>query len=103
MRNGVVVGEFAAPQKFKYYNNGVLTDEQKPAHLGQTSSDSPVDYNLLQIAAQSNSKIASMDLNHSVAILGWGKDPKSGNKVWIVRNSFGPNWGEHGDLYIRRG
>jgi len=44
-----------------------------------------------------------MDLNHSVAILGWGKDPKSGHKVWIIRNSFGPNWGEHGDLYIRRG
>jgi len=27
MRNGVVVGEFAAPQKFKYYDQGVLTDE----------------------------------------------------------------------------
>ena len=44
-----------------------------------------------------------MDLNHSIVILGWGKDVKSGNKVWIVRNSFGPNWGEKGDLYIRRG
>jgi C1A family cysteine protease len=44
-----------------------------------------------------------LELNHSVAILGWGKDPASGHKVWIIRNSFGPNWGERGDLYIRRG
>ncbi len=38
-----------------------------------------------------------------MAILGWGTDPKTGTNVWIARNSFGPNWGEKGDFYIRRG
>jgi len=36
-------------------------------------------------------------------ILGWGKDPQTGTNVWICRNSFGPNWGEKGDFYVRRG
>jgi len=36
-------------------------------------------------------------------LLGWGKDPVTGTNVWIARNSFGPNWGEKGDFYIRRG
>ena len=36
-------------------------------------------------------------------ILGWGKDPQTGTNVWIARNSFGQNWGEKGDFYIRRG
>ena len=36
-------------------------------------------------------------------LIGWGKDPKSGMNVWIARNTFGPNWGEKGDFYIRRG
>ncbi|MFN9898932.1 MAG: C1 family peptidase, partial [bacterium] len=33
--------------------------------------------------------MANQNLDHSVAILGWGVDPKTGTKVWIVRNSFG--------------
>lgn len=31
LRNGAVVGEFKAPNKFKYYDKGILMDEQKPA------------------------------------------------------------------------
>ena len=31
MRNGPVVGEFKAPNKFRYYDKGILIDEDKPA------------------------------------------------------------------------
>lgn len=48
-------------------------------------------------------QIANQNLDHSVMLLGWGKDPTTGTNVWIARNSFGPNWGEKGDFYIRRG
>jgi hypothetical protein len=34
--------------------------------------------------------ISWMDMNHSVVIVGWGKDAKTGTKYWIVRNSYGP-------------
>ena len=51
----------------------------------------------------SNAAIATQNLDHSVMLMGWGVDPKSQMKVWIARNTFGPNWGEKGDFYIRRG
>ena len=44
-----------------------------------------------------------MDMNHSVVIVGWGKDAKTGTKYWIVRNSYGPQWGMDGDFYVKRG
>ena len=44
-----------------------------------------------------------MDMNHSVVILGWGKDPKTGVGYWIVRNSYGPKWGMDGDFLVKRG
>lgn len=33
--------------------------------------------------------IAWMNLNHSVVITGWGVDPKTNTKYWVVRNSYG--------------
>ena len=43
------------------------------------------------------------NLNHSVTIIGWGEDPKTQLKYWIVRNSYGPNWGDHGEFLVQRG
>ena len=42
-------------------------------------------------------------MNHSVVMIGWGKDKESNTKYWIVRNSYGPNWGMNGDFYVKRG
>jgi C1A family cysteine protease len=36
-------------------------------------------------------------------MIGWGKDKESNTKYWIVRNSYGPNWGMNGDFYVKRG
>ena len=46
--------------------------------------------------------IAWQNLNHSVQVVGWGVS-EEGKKFWIVRNSYGPNWGDNGDFYLRRG
>ena len=40
--------------------------------------------------------------NHAVLIVGYGTD-KSGDDYWLVKNSFGLNWGQDGYVLLKRG
>ena len=40
-------------------------------------------------------------INHAVVFVGYGTE--NGTDYWIVRNSWGPNWGDHGYFRMQRG
>lgn len=40
------------------------------------------------------------EVNHAVQTVGWGTDAASGKDYFIVRNSWGPSWGDQGYIKI---
>mmetsp|Transcript_19107 Transcript_19107/g.27485 ORF Transcript_19107/g.27485 Transcript_19107/m.27485 type:complete len:355 (+) Transcript_19107:74-1138(+) len=43
------------------------------------------------------------ETNHIVSIVGWGTDPDTSKKFWIIRNSWGQYWGEMGYIRLEMG
>lgn len=41
-------------------------------------------------------------VNHAVVLLGYGRDQRLEKNYWIIRNSWGRQWGEGGDMRLLR-
>ena len=45
-------------------------------------------------------------MTHSTLVIGYGEELNTKGelvKYWLIRNSYGPKWGLHGNLKVRRG
>jgi hypothetical protein len=120
LRNGIVNGELNVPRVFSYYQEGILSNdhEAKMSSYLEYSGVAAHHKEAQQLIGTDETKkakkqltdrdledygIAWMNLNHSVVITGWGVDPKTQTKYWVVRNSYGEKWGMNGDFWVRRG
>ena len=51
----------------------------------------------------SSSKCPASGINHAVTMVGYGYDDTVNKDYWIIKNSWGENWGEDGYFRIKRG
>uniref|UniRef100_A0ACD5XVV8 Uncharacterized protein n=1 Tax=Avena sativa TaxID=4498 RepID=A0ACD5XVV8_AVESA len=42
-------------------------------------------------------------INHAVTVVGYGVRKSDGEKYWIVKNSYGPRWGNQGYILMKKG
>jgi len=42
-------------------------------------------------------------INHEISVVGYSKDPSTGEQYWIGRNSWGSYWGMEGYFYMAMG
>lgn len=80
VNNGPMVIAFEVYPDFQQYKGGIYK------HTGLTNTFNPFELT-----------------NHAVLLVGYGVDVESGDKYWIVKNSWGSDWGENGYFRIMRG
>ncbi|GAB6025604.1 hypothetical protein CHUAL_011331 [Chamberlinius hualienensis] len=54
------------------------------------------------IYSSDDCKTGLHEMNHSVVIVGFGKDKASGREFWILKNSWGTKWGEDGYMRLAK-
>lgn len=104
--NGPVIVSFStsAVPEFIYNSGNSLTEGSEVMQVIQNEK-TPKEPN----AASKDSKIRDWRYTtHSILAVGWGEEPPIAEgaepvKYWIVRNSWGTDWGEDGYAKIRRG
>ncbi|CBZ51112.1 hypothetical protein NCLIV_041870 [Neospora caninum Liverpool] len=94
-KNGPVPVAFDAPPSLFSYSSGIY--DANSSHARVCDNDSPHCSGVLTGWEYTN---------HAVTLVGWGEtnaENEKPRKYWIVRNTWGPNWGVQGYLKIARG
>eukprot|EP00753_Platysulcus_tardus_P008893 PLAT1687.1.p1 GENE.PLAT1687.1~~PLAT1687.1.p1 ORF type:complete len:548 (-),score=240.10 PLAT1687.1:74-1660(-) len=81
--HGPIVVALNAPSSLFYYTDGVYSGHMKED----------------EVAVDGNSRWEKT--NHAVLAMGWGV--LDGKKYWLIKNSWGPDWGQDGYFRLLRG
>jgi cathepsin C len=85
-KNGPFVVSIEPDADFVYYQSGIYSSINNITWV--TQGISPPEWR---------------KVDHSVLLVGWGEDEETKEKYWLIQNSWGINWGEHGYFKIKRG
>ncbi len=82
--NGPIVIALNAPSDLFYYSGGVYSSRD----------DDRSDWDITKTSRWEKT-------NHAVTAIGWGE--QDGQKYWVIKNSWGDEWGENGYFKMKRG
>ena len=100
LKNGMVDIGWAFPMAAMNMKKGILKNIPGFPYKNDPNYDGTVAHSN-EFTLKQEDKIDS--LTHATTLIGWGVSPKDQTKYWIVRNSYGPNWGDEGDFKVLRG
>ena len=84
-------------------NGGIMNDEDYPYKGYKSSCKNPLQTYSSGILDKTSSQCPTSGMNHAVTMVGYGHDDALDKDYWIIKNSWGENWGEDGYFRIRRG
>lgn len=89
LQNGPIIAAFEARSELFHYRSGIYHCKNPPTSEKQLGED----------------HFEWEKTTHAVVIVGYGEEYISGRKMnyWIIKNSWGPNWGENGYFKMLRG
>ena len=92
-----------SPQQFRYLG---YKKEIKFIHI--LKADHINDYNDgvyddSRCCEQDTDPSCKYNLNHEVAVVGYGHDAHEGKDYWLIKNSWGRSFGQNGYIKIKRG